>query len=225
MVALTLASVVVCLVVSTLIAWRRPDDRMALIVALMLVTFGPIIATSSVSASPSPWRVPNECLTFLALSLLVLVFLLFPNGQFVPRWMRWTLVVFLAGLVPEIFVAPFMPNTPVDQLGFLVVLGEVAALAPSYATLVVVDTAVLWYVSHADRARFVDQVEHHRLCRRPRSTSGRVQRGPRRLAALVGCADPTELKSGTYRQALPCRSVVGDARHPRALSLRPFGGT
>jgi hypothetical protein len=129
MIALTLASVVVCLVVSTVIAWRRPDDRMALIVALMLVTFGPIIATSSVSASPSPWQVPNECLTFLAVSLLVLVFLLFPTGQFVPRWMRWTLVVFLAGLVPEIFVAPFMPNTPLDQLGFLVVLGEVAALA------------------------------------------------------------------------------------------------
>jgi hypothetical protein len=129
MIALTLASVVVCLVVSAVIAWRRPDDRMALIVALMLVTFGPIIATSSVSASPSPWQVPNECLTFLAVSLLVLVFLLFPSGQFVPRWMRWTLVVFLAGLVPEIFVAPFMPNTPIDQLGFLVVLGEVAALA------------------------------------------------------------------------------------------------
>jgi hypothetical protein len=129
MIALTLASVVVCLVVSTVIAWRRPDDRMALLVALMLVTFGPIIATSSVSASPSPWRVPNECLTFLALSLLVLVFLLFPTGHFVPNFMRWTLVVFLAGLVPEIFIAPFMPNTPVDQLGFLVVLGEVAALA------------------------------------------------------------------------------------------------
>jgi len=53
-VALTLASVVVCLVVSTLIVWRRPDDRMALLVALMLVTFGPIVATHSVSASPSP---------------------------------------------------------------------------------------------------------------------------------------------------------------------------
>src|SRR5229473_2715025 len=67
-VALTLASVVVCLVVSTLIIWRRPDDRMALLVALLLVTFGPIIATSAVSASSSPWRVPNECLAFLALS-------------------------------------------------------------------------------------------------------------------------------------------------------------
>src|SRR5215469_14464420 len=102
---------------------------MALFVAFMLVTWGPIIVTSSVSASSSPWRVPNECLTFLALGLLVLVFLLFPSGQFAPHWMRWTLVVFLAGLIPSTFVGPFMPNTPVDQLGFLVVLGELATLA------------------------------------------------------------------------------------------------
>jgi hypothetical protein len=129
MVALTLASVVLCLVVSAVIVWRRSDDRMALLVAFLLATFGPLIATSSVPVSPSPWRVPNECLTFLALSLLVLVFLLFPSGQFVPHWTRWTLVVFLAGLVPTAFVAPFMPNTPVDLLGFLVVLTEMAILA------------------------------------------------------------------------------------------------
>src|SRR6266702_8417640 len=84
-VVFTLASVVVCLVFSTLIVWRRSDDRMAMLVALMLVTFGPLSATSSVSASPSPWRVPAECLVFLALALFVLVFLLFPTGQFVPR--------------------------------------------------------------------------------------------------------------------------------------------
>jgi len=128
MVALTLASVVVCLVVSTLIVLRRSDDRMALLVALMLVTFGPIIATNSVSASPSPWRVPNECLTFLALSLLVLVFLLFPSGQFVPHWMRWTPVLFLAGLVPTAFVAPLMPNTLVEWLTYLVSLGVLATV-------------------------------------------------------------------------------------------------
>src|SRR5215472_13665400 len=40
-VALTLATMVVCLVISTVIIWRRPDDRMALLVALMLVTVGP----------------------------------------------------------------------------------------------------------------------------------------------------------------------------------------
>ena len=129
MVALTLASVVVCLVVSTLIVWRRPDDRMALLVALLLVTFGPIIATSAVSASSSPWQVPNECLSFLALSLLVLVFLLFPSGQFVPHWMRWTPVLFLEGLVPTAFVAPLMPNTLGEWLAYLVSLGVLATVA------------------------------------------------------------------------------------------------
>ncbi len=129
-VALTLASVVLCLVVSSLIVWRRSDDRMALFVALLLVAFGPIYATSSVVAVPSLWRVPNECLYFLALALLMLVFLLFPSGQFAPRWIRWTLLVLLTGLVPTAFVAPaFPPNTPVGQLTFLVSLSELATLA------------------------------------------------------------------------------------------------
>ncbi len=127
-VALTLASVVVYLVVSTLIIWRRPDNRMALLVALLLVTVGPLAATFSVSVSPSPWRVPNECLIFLALSLFVLVFLLFPSGQFVPHWMRWTSVVYIAWLVPTAFVAPLMPNTLVEQLILLVSLGEVVTV-------------------------------------------------------------------------------------------------
>ncbi len=127
-VALALASVVVCLVISTLIVWRRSDHRMALLVALMLVVFGPIFATRSVSASPSPWQVPNECLTFLALGLPVLVFLLFPSGQFVPRWMRWTPVVLLAGLVPAVFVAPLKPNTLVELLPYLMLIGELATV-------------------------------------------------------------------------------------------------
>ncbi len=129
-VALTLASVVLCVVVSTLIIWRRSDDWMAFLVALLLVAFGPIYATSSIVAVPSPWRVPNACLYFLALTLLMLVFLLFPSGQFVPRWTRWTLIVFLAGLVLTAFVAPaFPPYSPVGQLTFLVSLSELATIA------------------------------------------------------------------------------------------------
>src|SRR5216683_6546421 len=123
-VALTLASMVVCLVVSTVIVLRRSDNRMALLVALMLVTAGPLSATISVSASPSPWQVPNQCLSDLYVALFLLVFSLFPSGQFVPHWIRWTLAVFLAGLVPTAFIAPFMPNTPVDQLTSLVSVGE-----------------------------------------------------------------------------------------------------
>ncbi len=128
-VALALASMVVCLVVSTVIVLRRSDNRMALLVALMLVTAGPLSATISVSASPSPWQVPNQCLSDLYVALFLLVFSLFPSGQFVPHWIRWTLAVFLAGLVPTAFIAPFMPNTPVDQLTSLVSVGVLATLA------------------------------------------------------------------------------------------------
>jgi hypothetical protein len=129
-VALTLASVVLCLVVSALIAWRRSDDRMALLVALLLVTLGPVIATSSVSETFSPWRLPAACLYFLTLALLVLVFLLFPSGRFVPRWTRWTFVVFLVGQIPSTFFpyAPFTLDTNASQVGFLMLVGEAAIL-------------------------------------------------------------------------------------------------
>jgi hypothetical protein len=129
MVALTLAIMVVCLVVSTVIVWRRSDDRMALLVALLLVTFGPIFVTSPGPAN-SPLQVSNECLYFLALSLLVLVFSLFPTGQFVPSFTRWTAVVSLAVQVPSIFFphAPFTLSIHADVLGYPVLLGEAAIL-------------------------------------------------------------------------------------------------
>src|SRR5258708_521714 len=70
-------------------------------------------------------------LYFLTLALLVLVFLLFPNGQFVPRWTRWTFVVFLVGQIPSTFFpgAPFMLNTNASLVGFLMLVGEAAILA------------------------------------------------------------------------------------------------
>ncbi len=126
---LALASVVMCLVVSTLIIWRGPDNWIALIVALMLVTLGPIIVVADPPAASS-WWVPDACLTFFNGLLLVLVFLLFPSGHFVPPWMRWTLVVFLVGdlsfFLPD---TPLLPNVPVSQLGWLVVVGEFSTVA------------------------------------------------------------------------------------------------
>src|ERR1051326_6411920 len=41
------ACIAVCLLVSTLIVWRKANDRMAIIVALLLVTLGPVIETSN----------------------------------------------------------------------------------------------------------------------------------------------------------------------------------
>ncbi|HEY7357707.1 MAG TPA: hypothetical protein VH590_14620, partial [Ktedonobacterales bacterium] len=90
-VALTIAAMGVCLAISALLIWRRSEDRMALCVALSLATFGPIVANNSVSTTPTFWQVPREGMGFVGAGLLVLVFLLFPSGRFVPRWTRWTL--------------------------------------------------------------------------------------------------------------------------------------
>ncbi len=128
-VALTLALVVVCLAISTVIVLRRSDDRMALIVALMLVTLGPIAVSESVSISPSPWQVPNECLSFLLVALFLLVFSLFPSGQFVPHWMHWLIAMFLAVNVPfSFFPALATLNIYAAALGYLMFLGEAAIL-------------------------------------------------------------------------------------------------
>lgn len=128
MVALTFVSIVACLVVSALIAWRRSEDRMALLVAFLLVMLGPATATFTVPVIPSPWQIPEECLGLLTFGLFVLIFLLFPSGQFVPGFMRWVFIGFLVGFVPSTFLAPSMLHTPIDSFGYLVALGEIATL-------------------------------------------------------------------------------------------------
>jgi hypothetical protein len=127
--ALTLAMIAACLAVSALIAWRRSDDRMALLVALMLVTLSPVWVTANVPAT-SPVQVPNKWLYFLFVALFVLVFSLFPSGHFVPRWARWAALVTLAGQIPYAFFpnAPFATKFLADALGWLALLGEGALL-------------------------------------------------------------------------------------------------
>jgi hypothetical protein len=127
-VTLTLALLLVCVVVSTLIIWRRSGDRMALIVALFLVTLAPFAVMLNVSASPSPWQVPNEFLSFLFVALFQLVFSLFPTGQFVPHWMRWIFLVFLTLQIPFTFFPALFPALN-GVPGFLITLGGYAIIA------------------------------------------------------------------------------------------------
>ncbi|TMB91442.1 MAG: hypothetical protein E6J44_01390 [Chloroflexi bacterium] len=99
-VALNMISVFVWFAVGTIIAWRKSRDWMVLLVATQLFTTG--VAgqsnldfnhlTNLLVPSSSPWFGPTMLLYFLAAFLFLVVFLLFPNGRFVPEWMRWFLV-------------------------------------------------------------------------------------------------------------------------------------
>jgi hypothetical protein len=94
--ALMLLWACVWFVVGAIIAWRKSNDWMALLVAFWLVLNGTANATLTVSSSQSSWQLPALLLNSLFFLLLELVFLLFPNGRFVPRWSRWVMLLLAA---------------------------------------------------------------------------------------------------------------------------------
>lgn len=130
-VALTLVIIAVSVAVSALIVWHRSGDRMAMLVALWLVTGAPMVALTGVAAISSPWLVPTNCLVFFNVSFEPFVFSLFPGGQFVPRFTRWILVVLLGVNVLVSFFpdVALIPNISDSHLGWIVALGELATVA------------------------------------------------------------------------------------------------
>ena len=115
--------------VGALIFWRRSDDWMALLVALFLVTygpmsFGPVAPAFLAEEYPALWW-PISGLQFLGQACLAFFFCLFPSGRFVPRWSRWLALAYLASLAP----LTFFPGSPLDWVSRFELSGGVA-IAP-----------------------------------------------------------------------------------------------
>jgi hypothetical protein len=120
-------------VVGALIFWRRSDDRMALLVSMFLVSFGPIAvdttdAEALISSHPA-WTLPVRSVDVVGNVCGVLFFLLFPSGRFAPRWMRWLAVAFCAFLVSRsLFHEFYSHSTSLEMASLLVFLGIVVSL-------------------------------------------------------------------------------------------------
>src|SRR5258708_12533717 len=84
-----------------LLFWRRSDEPMALFCAFMLVMFSGACITNILQEGLAPlslsWYALVYLLDFLGQVSFLLFFYLFPSGRFVPRWTRWTALLF-AGL-------------------------------------------------------------------------------------------------------------------------------
>lgn len=113
-----------------LIFLRRSDDWLALLAAFTLVIFNTEVITSSLVISHPALTLPITLMDFLGQLSLVLLFLLFPNGRFVPRWMG--LVALLGVLQAVTEVAPATSplssnNVPawVNGLFALIIYGSV----------------------------------------------------------------------------------------------------
>lgn len=105
---LNFGSFVVGLAAAAVIFWRKPTDRLAFIVSLMLVTW---TSTSNgydfwyslgLSSDASINTIVAYFISFfytLVMSILLLyVLLMFPNGQWAPGWTRWLFGFSLVGM-------------------------------------------------------------------------------------------------------------------------------
>lgn len=104
-------------VVAAVILWRKRTDWMAMLVALVLVTF-PLHLTNGlepyVLAAHPEWTVPFTLrILFSGFPLLVLLFYLFPSGRFVPRW---TFVVVLVWMFMSLIDILFLSDPGQESL-------------------------------------------------------------------------------------------------------------
>jgi len=82
-----------------ILVWRKSNDWLVLLVALMLISVGTGAITDNLLLRPSLWLIPENWL-YLIKSLAVLFSLaLFPNGRFVPRWTGWIPLIYPAQMV------------------------------------------------------------------------------------------------------------------------------
>ncbi len=86
---------VMFLVVGVVIFWRRADDWMALLFSITLVLLGMVVFTSSFNVllrtRPELWWVVYS-LGYLAVTSLLLLLYVFPDGRFVPGWTRFVML-------------------------------------------------------------------------------------------------------------------------------------
>jgi hypothetical protein len=119
-------------VVATTIFWRRSNDPVALLVATMLVVWGPLngllVLTPSATAGMYPvlQMTVGSALTFVGYMTWMLFFYLFPSGRFVPRWTRWLALCWVLFCGTWIFT-PFGPPSwplPLFNVAILILWGS-----------------------------------------------------------------------------------------------------
>src|ERR671920_597576 len=119
-------------VVATVIFLRRSNDPVALLVATMLVVWGPLngllVLTPSATAGIYPilQMTVGSALTFVGYMTWMLFFYLFPSGRFVPGWTRWLALCWVLFVGTWIFT-PFGPPSwplPIFNVAILILWGS-----------------------------------------------------------------------------------------------------
>jgi hypothetical protein len=102
-ISLETAFTVVPIAVGAIIFWRRPDDRMAFLVSLVLLMYwAGITFPYHLLDLPRLWEVPSAVVALVGVGAILLFMYVFPDGRFVPRWARWLVLASIMAFAPSI---------------------------------------------------------------------------------------------------------------------------
>jgi hypothetical protein len=102
-ISLEAAFTVVPIAVGAIIFWRRPDDRMAFLVSLVLLMYwAGITFPYHLLDLPRLLEVSSAVVALVGVGSILLFMYVFPNGHFVPRRARWLALVSIMAFAPSI---------------------------------------------------------------------------------------------------------------------------
>jgi len=102
-ISLEAAFTMVPIAVGAIIFWRRPDDRMAFLVSLVLLMYwAGITFPYHLLELPRPWEVLSAVVALVGVGAILLFMYVFPDGHFVPRLARWLALASIAVFAPAI---------------------------------------------------------------------------------------------------------------------------
>ncbi len=96
-----LSGAVMALAVGMVVAWKKPRDRMGLVVSGTLILTAPLLISPNIEV----WRFPAwlsgmapllTIMPLVAMAAILLLLYWFPDGRFAPAWMRWPALATLA---------------------------------------------------------------------------------------------------------------------------------
>ncbi len=113
MTSLGIIAVLVHVLIASVIAWRRPDDWMAVFVTVALLANGAINPFSPVhglaEAHPA-FEPPVRVLAYFAILSSISILYLFPTGRFAPAWTLPVALVWALVALPAVF----FPDSPLS---------------------------------------------------------------------------------------------------------------
>jgi hypothetical protein len=128
----SIAAALVCLTLAVVLFWRRSDDWMVMFISSYLLLYGTIMAGPLEWAEGFYLGWPSLAVDvvqplFLTVPTIVL-FVLFPDGRFVPLWTRWLILL----SIPLTVAILYLPPSYSWVLLGLIVLGAIYAQIHRY---------------------------------------------------------------------------------------------